>query len=102
MKARTRLLASFLALLLCLSPVTVWASPEAPRPSHVVDLALSDTAESQLPLREAVAPLGYRQDDWVTVMVELEEEPLPYYGGETEGKAVVSPSWSRIVSAGNH
>ena len=75
MKARTRLLASFLALLLCLSPVTVWASPEAPRPSHVVDLALSDTAESQLPLREAVAPLGYRQDDWVTVMVELEEEP---------------------------
>ena len=48
MKARTRLLASFLALLLCLSPVTVWASPEAPRPSHVVDLALSDTAESQL------------------------------------------------------
>ena len=33
---------------------------------------------------------------------ELEEEPLPYYGGETEGKAVVSPSWSRIVSAGNH
>ena len=76
MKARTRLLASFLALLLCLSPVTVWASPEAPRPSHVVDLALSDTAESQLPLREAVAPLGYRQDDWVTVMVELEEEPL--------------------------
>ena len=76
MKARTRLLASCLALLLCLSPVTVWASPEAPRPSHVVDLALSDTAESQLPLREAVAPLGYRQDDWVTVMVELEEEPL--------------------------
>lgn len=30
MKARTRLLASFLALLLCLSPVTVLASPEAP------------------------------------------------------------------------
>ena len=60
MKARTRLLASFLALLLCLSPVTVWASPEAPRPSHVVDLALSDTAESQLPLRDIGRTIGLR------------------------------------------
>ena len=85
MKARTRLLASFLALLLCLSPVTVWASPEAPRPSHVVDLALSDTAESQLPLREAVAPLGYRQDDWVTVMGGAGGGAAPKWAGPAGG-----------------
>lgn len=44
---------------------------------------------------------GYAQGRYDT-LEELEEEPLPYYGRETEGKAVVSPSWNRIVSAGNH
>lgn len=44
---------------------------------------------------------GYTEGRYDT-LEELEEEPLPYYGRETEGKAVVSPSWNRIVSAGNH
>ena len=76
MKARTRWLAALLALLLCLSPMTVWASPEAPQAGHVVNLELSDTAESQRSFQEEVTPLGYQKEDWVTVIVELEEAPL--------------------------
>ena len=33
---------------------------------------------------------------------ELDEPPLPFYGSQCTDKAVVSPAWRNIVSAGNH
>lgn len=38
----------------------------------------------------------------VTRLEELEEPPLPFYGSQCREKAVVSPPWRSIVTAGSH
>ncbi|MGM9641320.1 MAG: leucine-rich repeat protein [Faecousia sp.] len=76
MKTPRRLLSIFLVLILCLSPATVWAAPAYPQPDYVVELNLSDPVESLLRLQKDALTAAYEKDDWVTVIVELEEAPV--------------------------
>lgn len=57
-------------------------------------------------LKERISFAARRIQDFIKgdilCLDELEEPPLPFYGTRCKNKAVVSPAWRDIVSAGNH